>query len=48
MDRSTFSYVAPTWWNNLPNDVKNFQSLAEFKSKARTFLFNVSFFLFKF
>ena len=36
---SAFSYVAPTLWNQLPNDVRGADTLSSFKYKLKTFLF---------
>ena len=36
----SFAVVAPSLWNRLPVDIKNAPSLASFKRKLTTFLFN--------
>ena len=36
----SFSVMAPTWWNELPNQIKDSVNVDIFKSKLKTFLFN--------
>ena len=36
---STFSSVAPRWWNQLPIDIKKSQNIDCFKAKLKTHLF---------
>ena len=35
-----FSYAAPRLWNPLPLDIKRIESLAVFKSRLKTYLFD--------
>ncbi len=37
----SFSYLAPKLWNNLPNNVREADTLCQFKSKLNTHLFNL-------
>ena len=34
-----FSFVAPRWWNELPNSIRSAESLSTFKKKLKTQLF---------
>ncbi len=36
----SFSYLAPKLWNNLPNTVREADTLCQFKSRLKTHLFN--------
>jgi len=38
-----FSVAGPTVWNSLPESVRSAETLASFKHKLRTYLFNISF-----
>ena len=38
-----FSVVGPTVWNSLPESVRSAETLASFKRKLKTYLFNISF-----
>jgi len=38
-----FSAAGPTVWNSLPESVKSAMTLASFKRKLKTYLFNISF-----
>ena len=38
-----FSVAGPTVWNSLPESVRSAESLASFKRKLKTYLFNISF-----
>jgi len=38
-----FSVVGPTAWNSLPESVRSAETLASFKRKLKTYLFNISF-----
>ena len=40
---SAFSSTGPRLWNMLPNDIKCSNDLEVFKTRLRTFLFNVSY-----
>ena len=40
---STFSSTGPRLWNMLPNDIKSSSNLEVFKTRLKTFLFNVSY-----
>jgi hypothetical protein len=35
----SFSVMAPTWWNDLPNDIKQADTVDIFKKRLKTFLF---------
>ncbi len=37
----SFSYLAPKLWNNLPNTVREADTLCQFKSRLKTHLFNL-------
>ena len=37
----SYSVVAPQWWNELPNNVKQADNIDSFKSKLKTFLFDL-------
>ncbi len=37
----SFSYLAPKLWNNLPNTVRESDTLYQFKSRLKTHLFNL-------
>ncbi len=37
----TFFYLAPKLWNNLPNTVREAETLCQFKSRLKTHLFNL-------
>ncbi len=39
----TFSYLAPKLWNNLPNTVREADTLCQFKSRLKTHLFNLAY-----
>ncbi len=41
-DRSFF-YLAPKLWNNLPNTVREADTLCQFKSRLNTLLFNLAY-----
>ncbi len=41
--RRSFSYLAPKLWNNLPNTVREADTLCQFKSRLKTHLFNLSY-----
>jgi len=38
-----FSVAGPTVWNSLPESVRSAETLASFKCKQKTYLFNISF-----
>ncbi len=38
-----FSYLAPKLWNNLPNTVREADTLCQFKSRLKTHLFNLAY-----
>ena len=38
-----FSVAGPTVWNSLPGSVRSTETLASFKRKLKTYLFNISF-----
>jgi len=38
-----FSVAGPTVWNSLPESVRSAETLASFKRKLKTYLFNISF-----
>ena len=40
---SAFSSAGPRLWNMLPNDIKSSSDLEVFKTRLKTFLFNVSY-----
>jgi len=42
VDRA-FSVAGPTVWNSLPESVRSAETLASFKRKLKTYLFNISF-----
>ena len=37
----SFSVVAPQWWNELPNNIKQSDNVEMFKSKLKTYLFDL-------
>jgi len=37
-----FSVAGPTIWNSLPESVRSAETLASFKPKLKTYLFNIS------
>ncbi len=39
----SFSYLAPQLWNNLPNTVREADTLCQFKSRLKTHLFNLAY-----
>ena len=39
----SFSYMAPHLWNELPDSIRHSPSLATFKSRLKTYLFNEAF-----
>ncbi len=39
----SFSYLAPKLWNNLPNTVREADTLSQFKSRLKTHLFNLTY-----
>ncbi len=39
----SFSYLAPKLWNNLPNTVREADTLCQFKSRLKTHLFNLTY-----
>ncbi len=39
----SFSYLAPKLWNNLPNTVREADTLCQFKSRLKTHLFNLAY-----
>ena len=39
--RRAFSAAAPTVWNQLPSDIRGIHSLQQFKSRLKTYLFNL-------
>ncbi len=39
----SFSYLAPKLWNNLPNTVREADTLCQFKSRLKTDLFNLAY-----
>ncbi len=39
----SFSYLAPTLWNNLPNTVREADTFCQFKSKLKAHLFNLEY-----
>ncbi len=39
----SFSYLAPKLWNNLPNIVREADTLCQFKSRLKTHLFNLAY-----
>ena len=42
--RRSFSSAASELWNDLPLHVKNFQTLAQFKSLLKSYLFTLAFY----
>ncbi len=42
-DGRSFSYLAPKLWNNLPNTVREADTLCQFKSRLKTHLFNLAY-----
>ncbi len=38
----SFFYLAPKFWNNLPNTVREVYTLCQFKSRLKTHLFNLA------
>ena len=38
-----FSVAGPIVWNSLPESVRSAETLASFKRKLKTYLFNISF-----
>ena len=45
-DCRAFSYQAPFLWNNLPADIRQSGSVDAFKSKLKTYLFDLAFYYF--
>ncbi len=39
----SFFYLAPKLWNNLPNNVREADTLCQFKSRLKTHLFNLAY-----
>ncbi len=39
----SFFYLAPKLWNNLPNTVREAGALYQFKSRLKTYLFNLAY-----
>ncbi len=39
----SFFYLAPKLWNNLPNTVREADTLCQFKSRLKTLLFNLAY-----
>ena len=39
----TFAISAPELWNQLPDDIKSIDNLTTFKSKLKTYFFNIAF-----
>ncbi len=39
----SFSYLAPKLWNNLPNTVREADTLCQFKSRLKSHLFNLAY-----
>ncbi len=39
----SFFYLVPKLWNNLPNTVREADTLCQFKSKLKTYLFNLAY-----
>ncbi len=39
----SFSYLVPKLWNNLPNTVREADTLCQFKSRLKTHLFNLAY-----
>ncbi len=39
----SFSYLAPKLWNNLPNTVREADTICQFKSRLKTHLFNLAY-----
>ncbi len=39
----SFTYLAPKLWNNLPNTVREADTLCQFKSRLKTHLFNLAY-----
>ncbi len=39
----SFSYLAPKLWNNLPNTVREADTLCQYKSRLKTHLFNLAY-----
>ncbi|ROJ36101.1 RING finger protein 166 [Anabarilius grahami] len=39
----SFSYLAPKLWNNLPSIVRDADTLCQFKSRLKTYLFNLAY-----
>ncbi len=39
----SFFYLAPKFWNNLPNTVREADTLCQFKSRLKTHLFNLAY-----
>ncbi len=39
----SFFYLAPKLWNNLPNTVREADTLCQFKSRLKTHLFNLAY-----
>ncbi len=42
-DGRSFFYFAPELWNNLPNNVREADTLCQFKSRLKTHLFNLAY-----
>ncbi len=43
ISKSTFLYLAPKLWNNLPNTVREADTPCQFKSRLKTHLFNLAY-----
>jgi len=41
-DGKSFSYLTPKLWNSLPNIAREADTLCQFKSRLRTYLFNLA------
>ena len=39
----SFSFAAPTIWNSLPQPIRNYDDISDFKSSIKTFLFKEHF-----
>jgi len=44
--KRAFSVIAPSLWNNLPDQIRSTACLISFKNRDKTFLFSRSFFIF--
>ncbi len=42
-DGRSFFYLVPKLWNNLPNTVREAETLSQFKSRLKTHLFNLAY-----